>query len=87
MATPILFNLTLIVFALCSNELTLGIIGLSVLIAGLLQLALNFSVSAYLGCSSFNFHLIRDCYEFSFKISTSNICSGNISIKCTVDTI
>ena len=40
-ATPIIFNITLILFALSFSNLTLEVIGASILIAGALQLMLN----------------------------------------------
>ena len=46
-ATPIIFNLTLIIFALLSNEFSLKVLGTSILIAGFIQLVINFSVVIY----------------------------------------
>ena len=43
-ATPILFNLTLIGFACFAEDLTLEVIGASVILAGILQLLLNLFV-------------------------------------------
>ena len=48
-ATPIFFNLSLICFAFLFSELSLKILGIAVLTAGLLQLLLNFFVVLYLG--------------------------------------
>ncbi len=48
-ATPILFNLTLIGFACFAEDLTLKVIGASVILAGILQLLLNLFVTNKLG--------------------------------------
>ena len=48
-ATPILFNLTLIVFACFSEELSLGVIGTAVIVAGAIQLLLNLFFTSTLG--------------------------------------
>ena len=48
-ATPIFFNLSLICFALSFSELSLSVLGISILTAGIIQLILNFSVVVYLG--------------------------------------
>ena len=47
--TPILFNLTLIVFACFSEELSLGVIGTAVIVAGAIQLLLNLYFTNTLG--------------------------------------
>ncbi len=88
-ATPILFNLTLIVFALYSNELTLSIIGLSVLVAGLLQLVLNFSVSVYLGyMPNFNFSFNKKLLRIFFsRFLPAIFAAGIYQLNVLVDTI
>lgn len=48
-ATPIIFNITLILFAVSFTELSLNVIGASVLIAGFLQLLLNLFYTINLG--------------------------------------
>jgi putative peptidoglycan lipid II flippase len=57
-ATPILFNLSLIVFAVLNNQLTLQVIGISILCAGIIQLMLNAFVTmrlSYFPKFDFNF--------------------------------
>lgn len=48
-ATPIIFNITLILFAVSFTDLSLNVIGASVLIAGFLQLLLNLFYTINLG--------------------------------------
>ena len=60
-ATPIIFNITLILFALSFSNLTLGVIGASILIAGALQLMLNVLYTAKLG--------YLPAFDFSFDAS------------------
>ena len=60
-ATPILFNLSLIVFAVLNNQLTLQVIGISILCAGIIQLMLNAFVTmrlSYFPNFDFNFDTI-----------------------------
>jgi len=48
-ATPIIFNITLILFAVSFTDLSLNVIGASILIAGFLQLLLNLFYTINLG--------------------------------------
>ena len=57
-ATPIIFNLTMIAFALLSNEFSLTILGISILTAGIIQLVINFFVVLY-----FNYFLVFVLYR------------------------
>ena len=83
-ATPIIFNLTLIIFALSSSELSLGVIGIAILTAGMLQLIINGIASAYLNyIPSLDFNFDRALMSSFFsKAYPGNICCGYISIKC-----
>ena len=88
-ATPILFNLTLIAFACFSESLTLAVIGLSVLVAGLLQLALNLFITSSLGyfpkfTKSFNGKTLNSFFSRFFP---AILAAGIYQLNVLIDTV
>ena len=88
-ATPILFNLTLIGFAFFSEELSLYVIGISVLVAGLLQLILNLFVTARLGyfpsfTKKFNHKILR---SFFARFLPAILAAGVYQLNVLIDTV
>jgi len=88
-ATPIIFNITLIIFAISFSELTLTVIGASILAAGLIQLILNLWITL-----KFNYYPKLD-FNFDFSLLTSFFnrllpaifAAGIYQINILVDTI
>ena len=88
-ATPILFNLTLIGFAFFSEELSLYVIGISVLVAGLLQLILNLFVTARLGyfpsfTKKFNHKILS---SFFSRFLPAILAAGVYQLNVLIDTV
>jgi len=88
-ATPILFNLTLIGFAFFSEELSLYVIGISVLVAGLLQLILNLFVTARLGyfpsfTKKFNHKILS---SFFARFLPAILAAGVYQLNVLIDTV
>ena len=88
-ATPIIFNLTLIAFALLSNEFTLTILGISILVAGLIQLVINFSVVIYFNyfpklVVNFDREILRSFFN---KLIPAFFAAGIYQLNVLVDTI
>ena len=88
-ATPILFNLTLITFAFFSEELSLYVIGISVLVAGLLQLILNLFVTARLGyfpsfTKKFNHKILS---SFFARFLPAILAAGVYQLNVLIDTV
>ena len=88
-ATPILFNLTLISFAFFSEELSLYVIGISVLVAGLLQLILNLFVTARLGyfpsfTKKFNHKILS---SFFARFLPAILAAGVYQLNVLIDTV
>ena len=89
-ATPIIFNITLILFALSfSKNLTLGVIGASILIAGALQLILNVLYTAKLGyLPAFDFSFDSSLLQTFFnRLLPAIFAAGIYQINILVDTI
>lgn len=88
-ATPIIFNITLISFALLSNEFSLEILGISILIAGVIQLILNFSVVFYFNylpkfVTSFDKEILKSFFN---KLIPAFFAAGIYQLNVLVDTV
>ena len=88
-ATPIFFNLSLICFALSFSELSLSVLGISILTAGIIQLILNFSVVVYLGVlPKLTIYFDRDTLKSFFnKFVPAIFAAGVYQLNVLVDTI
>lgn len=88
-ATPIIFNLTLIIFALSSSELSLGVIGVAILTAGILQLIINGIASAYLNyIPSLDFNFDRTLMSSFFsRLIPAIFAAGIYQLNVLVDTV
>lgn len=88
-ATPIIFNLTLIIFALSSSELSLGVIGIAILTAGILQLIINGIASAYLNyIPSLDFNFDRELMSSFFsRLIPAIFAAGIYQLNVLVDTV
>ena len=88
-ATPIIFNLTLIIFALSSSELSLGVIGIAILTAGMLQLIINGIASAYLNyIPSLDFNFDRALMaSFFSRLIPAIFAAGIYQLNVLVDTV
>ena len=88
-ATPIIFNLTLIIFALSSSELSLGVIGIAILTAGILQLIINGIASAYLNyIPSLDFNFDRALMSSFFsRLIPAIFAAGIYQLNVLVDTV
>lgn len=88
-ATPIIFNLTLIIFALSSSELSLGVIGIAILTAGMLQLIINGIASAYLNyIPSLDFNFDRTLMSSFFsRLIPAIFAAGIYQLNVLVDTV
>ena len=88
-ATPILFNLSLIIFAVLNNQLTLQVIGLSILCAGIIQLMLNAFVTMKLSyLPKFDFNFDRTLLSSFFSRLLPAIFAASIyQLNVLVDTI
>ena len=88
-ATPIIFNLTLIIFALSSSELSLGVIGIAILTAGMLQLVINGIASAYLNyIPSLDFNFDRALMaSFFSRLIPAIFAAGIYQLNVLVDTV
>ena len=88
-ATPIIFNLTLIIFALSSSELSLGVIGIAILTAGMLQLIINGIASAYLNyIPSLDFNFDRKLMSSFFsRLIPAIFAAGIYQLNVLVDTV
>jgi putative peptidoglycan lipid II flippase len=88
-ATPILFNLSLIAFALSNNQLTLHVIGISILCAGIIQLVINalFTMKlSYLPELDFNFDK-KLLSSFFSRLLPAVFAAGIYQLNVLVDTI
>ena len=88
-ATPIIFNITLICFALFSNEFNLHILGIAILIAGLIQLGINFIVVVYFNyfpkiVLNFDREILRSFFN---KLFPAFFAAGIYQLNVLVDTI
>ena len=88
-ATPIIFNITLICFALFSNEFNLHILGIAILIAGLIQLGINFIVVVYFNyfpkiVLNFDREILRSFFN---KLIPAFFAAGIYQLNVLVDTI
>ena len=88
-ATPIIFNITLICFALFSNEFNLHILGIAILIAGLIQLGINFFVVVYFNyfpkiVLNFDKEILRSFFN---KLIPAFFAAGIYQLNVLVDTI
>ena len=88
-ATPIFFNLSLICFAFSFAELSLKVLGISILTAGLIQLILNFSVVAYFGIFpkltlTFDREILNSFFN---KFIPAIFAAGVYQLNVLVDTI
>ena len=88
-ATPIIFNITLICFALFSNEFNLHILGIAILIAGLIQLGINFIVVVYFNyfpkiVLNFDKEILRSFFN---KLIPAFFAAGIYQLNVLVDTI
>ena len=88
-ATPIIFNLTLIIFALSSSELSLGVIGVAILTAGILQLIINGIASAHLNyIPSLDFNFDRTLMSSFFsRLIPAIFAAGIYQLNVLVDTV
>ena len=88
-ATPIIFNLTLIIFSLSSSELSLGVIGVAILTAGILQLIINGIASAYLNyIPSLDFNFDRTLMSSFFsRLIPAIFAAGIYQLNVLVDTV
>ena len=88
-ATPIFFNLSLICFALSFSKLSLSVLGISILTAGIIQLILNFFVVVYLGVlPKITFNFDRDTLKSFFnKFVPAIFAAGVYQLNVLVDTI
>ena len=87
-ATPIIFNITLICFALFSNEFNLHILGIAILIAGLIQLGINFIVVVYFNyfpkiVLNFDREILRSFFN---KLIPAFFAAGIYQLNVLVDT-
>ena len=88
-ATPILFNLTLITFAFFAEDLSLKVIGISVIVAGILQLLLNLVVTSRLGyfpsfTKKFNNRILN---SFFARFLPAILAAGVYQLNVLIDTI
>ena len=88
-ATPILFNLTLITFAFFAEDLSLKVIGTSVIVAGILQLLLNMVVTSRLGyfptfTKKFNNRILN---SFFARFLPAILAAGVYQLNVLIDTI
>ena len=88
-ATPIIFNITLICFALFSNEFNLHILGIAILIAGLIQFGINFIVVVYFNyfpkiVLNFDREILRSFFN---KLIPAFFAAGIYQLNVLVDTI
>ena len=88
-ATPILFNLTLITFAFFAEDLSLKVIGTSVIVAGILQLLLNLVVTSRLGyfptfTKKFNNKILN---SFFARFLPAILAAGVYQLNVLIDTI
>ena len=88
-ATPIIFNITLICFALFSNEFNLHILGIAILIAGLIQLGINFIAVVYFNyfpkiVLNFDKEILRSFFN---KLIPAFFAAGIYQLNVLVDTI
>ena len=88
-ATPILFNLTLIAFAFFAEDLSLKVIGTSVIVAGILQLLLNLVVTSRLGyfpsfTKKFNNRILN---SFFARFLPAILAAGVYQLNVLIDTI
>ena len=88
-ATPILFNLTLITFAFFAEDLSLKVIGTSVIVAGILQLLLNMVVTSRLGyfpafTKTFNNRILN---SFFARFLPAILAAGVYQLNVLIDTI
>ena len=88
-ATPILFNLTLITFAFFAEDLSLKVIGTSVIVAGILQLLLNLVVTSRLGyfpsfTKKFNNRILN---SFFARFLPAILAAGVYQLNVLIDTI
>ena len=88
-ATPILFNLTLITFAFFAEDLSLKVIGTSVIVAGILQLLLNLVVTSRLGyfpafTKTFNNRILN---SFFARFLPAILAAGVYQLNVLIDTI
>ena len=88
-ATPILFNLSLIVFAVLNNQLTLQVIGISILCAGIIQLMLNAFVTMRLSyLPKFDFKFDKELLSSFFsRLVPAVFAAGIYQLNVLVDTI
>ncbi len=88
-ATPIFFNISLICFAFSFAELSLKVLGISILTAGFFQLIINFSVVAYFGLIpkltvSFDREILNSFFN---KFIPAIFAAGVYQLNVVVDTI
>ena len=88
-ATPIIFNITLILFALFSKEFNLDVLGTSILIAGLIQLGINILVVFYFNyfpklVINFDKKVLRSFFN---KFIPAFFAAGIYQLNVLVDTI
>ena len=88
-ATPIIFNITLICFALFSNEFDLQILGIAILIAGLIQLGINFIVVIYFNyfpklVLNFDKEILKSFFN---KLIPAFFAAGIYQLNVLVDTV
>ena len=88
-ATPIIFNLSLIIFALNAEQLDLRIIGTSILVAGSLQLLLNTVFSFQLGYFPRLVFLLKKNQLSSFfnRFVPAIFAAGVYQLNILVDTV
>ena len=88
-ATPILFNITLIIFAISFSVLSLNIIGIAIITAGIIQLVFNLWFTYTLKHSltidlNFDFNLLRSFFK---RLLPAVFAAGIYQINILVDTI
>jgi putative peptidoglycan lipid II flippase len=88
-ATPIIFNITLILFALFSKEFNLDILGISILTAGLIQLGINILVVFYFNyfpklVINFDKKVLRSFFN---KFIPAFFAAGIYQLNVLVDTV
>ena len=88
-ATPIFFNISLICFAFSFAELSLKVLGISILTAGFFQLIINFSVVAYFGLiPKLTVNFDREILNSFFnKFIPAIFAAGVYQLNVVVDTI
>tara|TARA_B100000513_G_scaffold99577_1_gene42475 strand:- start:2458 stop:3504 length:1047 start_codon:yes stop_codon:yes gene_type:complete len=88
-ATPILFNLTLIIFACLSETLSLKVIGTAVIVAGVIQLILNLYFTNTLGYfpSFTKKYDTRILNSFFSRFFPAILAAGVYQLNVLVDTI